>query len=73
VADYGPHDSNRTEGIGLTMFIGGLVIWVAALAYAAPVLQVIMVIVGVALDLGGLFVLHQAKVAGNAERKKAQS
>lgn len=69
-ADYGPHDSNRREGQALTLFAAGLVIWVAGLAYAAPVLQVITVIVGVAMDLGSVFVFHQAKVAGDAERSR---
>jgi hypothetical protein len=69
-ADYGPHDSNRTEGQALTLFVSGLVLWVAGLAYAAPLLQVITVILGVALDLAAVYMFYQAKVAGDAERAR---
>ncbi len=69
-ADYGPHDSNRTEGRAVTLFASGLVLWVAGLAYAAPLLQVITVILGVALDLAAVYLFYQAKVAGDAERAR---
>lgn len=69
MAEYGPHDSNRQEGLGLTLFIGGLATWIAALAYASPVLQVILVILGVAMDLVAVVVFRRAKVAGDLARR----
>lgn len=68
MAGYGPPESNRTEVYGLTLFLTGLTIWVAALAYAAVTLQVILVVVGLVLDALGLFTLYRAKVAGDAAR-----
>lgn len=68
MASYGPHDSNRTEGIAMTLFVLGLVLWVGGLAYAAPGLQVILVIVGAAGDVGAMALLCMAKIAGERER-----
>lgn len=68
MAEYGPHDSNSQEGLAITLFAGGLAIWVAALAYATPVLQVILVIVGVAMHAASLVVFRRAKVAGDLAR-----
>lgn len=71
MAEFGPHDSNRDEGLALTLFAGGLATWVAGLAYASPVLQVILVIVGVAMNIGSVVVFHRAKVAGDVAREAA--
>ena len=71
MAEFGPHDSTREEGFGVLLFAGGLAMWVAGLAYASPVLQVILVIAGVAMNIASLVIFHQAKVAGDAARKAA--
>jgi ABC-type multidrug transport system permease subunit len=71
VAEYGPPESNRKEGLALTLFAGGLATWVAALAYASPILQVILVIVGVAMNIESIVLFRQAKVEGDAARKAA--
>lgn len=68
MAEYGPPESNRAEGLALLLFSGGLATWVAALAYASPVLQVFLVVVGVTMDLGAAVVFRQAKVAGDVAR-----
>jgi hypothetical protein len=70
LADYGPPESNSKEGLAILCFYAGLTLWVAGLAYAAPVLQVILVVVGVALQLYSLFLLMQAKRAAAAARAK---
>ena len=57
----------------MIMFVAGLVMWVGGLAYAAPALQVVLVIVGVVLDLGAMFVLYRAKAAGDAVRQGESS
>jgi hypothetical protein len=68
VAEYGPPESNRSEGFALLLLVSGLAMWVGGFAYAASVLQVILAAVGIALDLGALVVFYKAKVAGDAER-----
>lgn len=68
MADYGPPESNRSEGLALLLLVAGLAIWVGGFAYAASALQVILAAVGIALDLGSVYVFYQAKVAGDAER-----
>lgn len=70
MADYGPPESNRSEARALTLFAGGLVIWVGGLAYAEPVLQVITVTVGVLMNVASVYLFHHAKVAGDAERAR---
>lgn len=68
MAHYGPPESNRSEALGITALIAGLVLWVAGLAYAAPSLQVVLVIVGVGLDLLAGVILFAARRAGDAAR-----
>ena len=57
----------------MIMFVAGLVIWVGGLAYAASGLKVVLMIVGIALDLGAMFVLYRAKAAGDAVRQGESS
>jgi len=61
VADYGPAESVGKEGVGIALFVIGLCMWVAGFAYADPVLQVILTVLGFALDGLGMFMLWQAK------------
>lgn len=68
MAEYGPRESNRSEGLALLLLAGGLPMWVAALAYASPVLQVFLVVIGAAMNLGAAVIFRQAKVAGDLVR-----
>lgn len=71
MAEYGPPDSNRTEGLALTLFAGGLTTWVGALAYASPILQGVLVVVGVATNVAGILFFRKAKVEGDRARRMA--
>jgi hypothetical protein len=61
VADYGPAESVGKEGWGILLFVAGLCMWVAGFAYADPVLQAVLAVLGFGLDGLGIFLLWQAK------------
>ena len=58
---YGAKESNSKEGMGLALFIAGLVLWVAGWAYWGGIVQVILIIVGIAAFIGGFWVLKMAR------------
>jgi len=61
VDDYGPAESVGKEGVGIALFVIGLCMWVAGFAYADPVLQAVLAVLGFGLDGLGFFLLWQAK------------
>ena len=64
MADYGPAESVGKEGWAITFFVAGLCMWVAGFAYADPALQVVLAVLGFALDALALGILWRAKREG---------
>ena len=63
MAEYGARESNSKEGLGLLLFVCGLIAFVADWAYADGAIQVIFVLLGIAASAAGFSVLRAAKTA----------
>ena len=61
MAHFGPAESVSKEGVALTLFVAGLCMWVAGFAYADMPLQLILAILGFALDIYAFYLLWDAK------------
>ena len=64
MAEYGPKESSSKEGLGLLLFICGLIAFAADWAYADGGLQAIFVLLGLVAVIAGFGVLRAAKTAG---------
>jgi hypothetical protein len=61
VAEYGPPESNQTEGIAIALFYLGIMTWVGALAYGASWIQPVLGVLGFAMDAYAVILLARAK------------
>ncbi len=61
MADYGPAESVGKEGWGILLFVAGLCMWVGGFAYADPILQAVLAVLGFGLDIAAFAILWRAK------------
>ncbi|HUZ76386.1 MAG TPA: hypothetical protein VMV93_02260 [Chloroflexota bacterium] len=64
MADYGPKESTKQEGLGLLLIMAGITAFAADWAYADGVVQVIFILLGIASFIAGFGALRAAKKAG---------
>ena len=64
MTNYGAAESNSKEGLGLALLVSGLIAFAADWAYAGGVIQVLLVLLGLATIGAGFGVLRAAKTAG---------
>jgi hypothetical protein len=61
---YGAPESNGYEGVALVALYGGPSLIVAGWAYATDVLQVVLVIAGIAVLAGSVFFMIRSRSVG---------
>ena len=66
---YGAKESNSTEAMGLTFFIAGLALFVAAWAYWDSIIQVVGMLLGLVGFFGGFVLLAMAKTGQTFMRR----